>query len=94
MAEEDPLDEDWKSQNLACRACSKDVAAVYNMLKWFNLETACQVLFGKAEEEFLMLDYCEFSTAPDFGSLRDASYAVDLMWNDHVAQIRLTGFDN
>lgn len=100
MVGEELLYETQKSQNPADRAWSKNVPAVYKMLKWFNVETAHQILLDKAEDDFYYAGPLRIFNDEDFECLRDADAVVQLMWDDHrtvesvVSQMQLTTFDD
>lgn len=97
---EEKLGERQKSENPADSAWSKNVPAIYNMLKSFNVETAHQILLDKADDDFCYNGPLRLFSEKDFECLRDAEAVVQLMWNDHrtvesvVSQIELTEFDD
>ncbi|KAJ5111687.1 hypothetical protein NUU61_001317 [Penicillium alfredii] len=100
MVGEEMPGEHHKSENLADSAWSKNVTAIYNMLKCFNMETAHQILLDKADDDF----YCNGPLRPfsekDFECLRDAAAVAQVLLKDHrtiesvISQIELTEFDD
>jgi hypothetical protein len=87
-----------KSQDLADGAWFKNVTVVYDILKWFNVETAHQILFDKGDN-FLYNGPLLVFKDEDFECLRNAEAVVQLIWEDHrtvesvVGSIRLDQWD-
>ncbi|KAJ6003565.1 hypothetical protein N7522_006257 [Penicillium canescens] len=99
MVGEEMTEEDRKSQNPVDSAWSKNVPFVYNMLKWFNVETAHQAALEKEDDDFLYSGSLRLFEDKEFVCLRDAEAVVQLIWDDHrtvesvIAQIQLIQYD-
>jgi hypothetical protein len=88
-----------KSQNPADSAWSKNVPVVYDILKWFNVETAHQILLDKGDHFIYNGPLLVFKDE-DFACLRNAEAVVELVWEDHrtvesvVSSIKLDQWDD
>jgi hypothetical protein len=87
-----------KSQDLADHAWFKNVPVVYDILKWFNVESAHQILFDKGDI-FLYNGPLLVFKDEDFECLRNAAAVVQLLREDHrtvesvVSSIELDQWD-
>ncbi|RAL09452.1 uncharacterized protein BO97DRAFT_396496 [Aspergillus homomorphus CBS 101889] len=87
------------SQDLADRALFRNATVIYNILKWFNVETAHQILFDKGDNDLYGGPLLVFKDK-DFNCLRNAEAVVDLIWEDHrtvesvVSSIKLDQWDD
>ncbi|OJJ97229.1 hypothetical protein ASPACDRAFT_80711 [Aspergillus aculeatus ATCC 16872] len=88
-----------ESQDLADRAWPKNTTVVYDILKWFNVETAHQILFDKGDNFQYNGPLLVFKDE-DLECLRNAEAVVDLIWEDHrtvesvVSSIKLDQWDD
>lgn len=76
MVGEETLGECRKSERPVDSAWSKNVPIVYDMLKWFNVETAHQILLDKADGDFCYNGPLRLFNEKDFECLRDAEAVV------------------
>ncbi|PKX96265.1 uncharacterized protein P174DRAFT_364242, partial [Aspergillus novofumigatus IBT 16806] len=87
-----------KSQDPAHNAWSKNVPVVYDILKWFIVETAHQILFDKGDN-FVYNGPLLLFKDEHFECLRNAEAVVELVWEDHrtvesvVSSIELDQWD-
>ncbi|RAL06613.1 uncharacterized protein BO97DRAFT_448884 [Aspergillus homomorphus CBS 101889] len=99
MIGEDMPDECRKSQDLADGAWFGNVTVVYNILKWFNVETAHQILIDKGDNFIYNGPLLVFKDE-DFECLREAEAVLHLLLEDHrtvesvVSSINLDQWDD